>query len=303
MTETNLRLLPPSPFSLEATLTSHGWIDLLPNAWDATRRALRRTERLSNGLVVLFEVYRPEVDNGLEIAIRVTHEGELGFNEKEELSRKVSHMLRLDEDFSEFYALCQRRGGRWTRLSSGLGRILRSPTVFEDAVKTICTTNVQWGGTKGMLRRLVEAYGDPFLLDSGLRSFPLPEAIVATSLDSFANTVRMGYRAPYIHLLAQHVASGELDLQTFLDPACSTTELRKKLLDIKGVGNYAAATLLMLLGRYDDLAVDSAFRQVVSRVYFDGQYPSDKEAQAVYQDFGQWKYLAYWFDIWEYFHS
>ena len=113
----------------------------------------------------------------------------------------------------------------------------------------------------------------------------------------------MGYRAPYVHLLAQQVASNELDLQAMLDPTIPTPALRKKLLSIKGVGNYAAATLLMLLGHYDELAVDTAFRQIVSRLYLDGQYTSDKDAQLIYQEWGRWKYLAYWFDIWEYYHS
>ena len=45
---------------------------------------------------------------------------------------------------------------------AGIGRLLRSPTVFEDLVKVICTTNVQWGGTKRMVRELVDAFGLPF---------------------------------------------------------------------------------------------------------------------------------------------
>ena len=61
-------------------------------------------------------------------------------------------MLRLDEDFAEFHALCKSRGGVWQNINRGVGRLLRSPTVFEDLVKVICTTNVQWGGTKRMVR-------------------------------------------------------------------------------------------------------------------------------------------------------
>ena len=39
------------------------------------------------------------------------------------------------------------------------GRVLRSPTVFEDVVKTICTVNIQWGGTVSMVKRLAGVYG------------------------------------------------------------------------------------------------------------------------------------------------
>ncbi len=303
MTNIVLTLNPPSPFNLEATLTSHGWIELLPNVWQAERRAMQRVERLSSGAVVLLDVSEEASPSSQQIEVTVRHAQELNQGEKDEIVHSVSHMLRLDEDFSEFYAMCQIRGGRWLKLTGGLGRILRSPTVFEDAVKTICTTNVQWGGTKGMIRRLVSAYGYPSSVDPELHAFPLPEVIISESSSQFADKVRMGYRAPYIHLLAERVVSGELDLDGFLDPAIPTLELRKKLLAIKGVGNYAAATLLMLLGRYDELAVDSAFRQVVSRLYFEGQNPSDQEAKSIYQEWDRWKYLAYWFDIWEYYHT
>src|SRR2546421_12580970 len=42
----------------------------------------------------------------------------------------------------------------------GAGRMVRSPTVFEDVVKTICTTNTSWGGTTRMVNALVEHLGE-----------------------------------------------------------------------------------------------------------------------------------------------
>lgn len=57
--------------------------------------------------------------------------------------------------------------------------------------------------------------------------------------------------------LARAVASGALDLEVLKTADLPTLELRKRLLAIKGVGDYAAANLLMLLGHYDFLPVDS----------------------------------------------
>ena len=48
-------------------------------------------------------------------------------------------MLRLDADLSAFYAVAA-RGSRAELGRRGAGRLMRSPTVFEDVVKTICTT-------------------------------------------------------------------------------------------------------------------------------------------------------------------
>ncbi|MCK5428626.1 MAG: hypothetical protein KAI94_04095, partial [Anaerolineales bacterium] len=119
------------------------------------------------------------------------------------------------------------------------------------------------------------------------------------SPQNFADSVRLGYRTEYVYQLAQRITSGELDLEGLQNTDLPTPELKKELLVIKGIGNYAVATLLMLIGRYDELAVDTAFRQFVSKKYFDGERPTDAEAQTIYAEWGEWKYLAYWFDIWQ----
>ena len=63
----------------------------------------------------------------------------------------VRHMLRLDEDLSRFYAMVADDDQlAWAK--RGAGRMLRSPTVFEDVVKTVCTTNCAWSGTDGSWR-------------------------------------------------------------------------------------------------------------------------------------------------------
>jgi 3-methyladenine DNA glycosylase/8-oxoguanine DNA glycosylase len=259
---------------------------------------MERVHRLPSGRVVRLTLRSADTSRP-SFTATVHHDGDLSANERQNIRGAVTHMFRLDEDLSDFYALCAERGGRWSAVTEGRGRLLRSPTVFEDVVKTICTTNIQWSGTKRMVRELVDAFGAPYPGDATHRAFPFPEALAATSRDAFTEAVNLGYRAPYVHELAQRVARGDLDLEALSGADQSTAELKRTLLSIKGVGHYAAATLLMLLGRYDELAVDSVFRQFVSARYFDGETPSDADAKAVYDDWGQWKYLAYWFDLWE----
>ena len=300
ITTVHLSIAPPPPFDFQANACSNGWVVLAPNAWDSERSTLQRVERLGTGKVVFLLISGSATIDRPRIDIQVSVDSaDLTREEQDEITGAVGHMFRLDEDLTEFYAFCQQRGGAWTRITSGLGRLLRSPSMFEDVVKTICTTNIQWGGTVRMVQGLVSAHGACYPGDADIRAFPTPQVIAALAPDAFAGTVRLGYRADYIHTLAVRVASGELKLEAWQDAATPTPDLKKALLDIKGVGNYAAATLLMLLGRYDELAVDTAFRRFVSRKYFDGQPPSDDEARAVYEDWGRWKYLAYWFDIWQ----
>jgi len=294
-----LSITPLSPFNFEFTAASHGWVDLSPNTWDEGQHALQRIERLSTGQVVLLSITGADSIHRPEISVEVHYVGRLLPKERREITAIVSRMFRADEDLSEFYTLCKKRGKRWARLTAGLGRLLRSPSVFEDVVKTICTTNIQWGGTKGIINRLVTTYGEPYPADPAWRAFPTPQAIASVSFKAFADSVRAGYRSEYIHTLAKRVVAGELDLEALANSDLPTPDLKKQLLGIKGVGNYAAATLLMLLSRYDELGVDTVFREFVHETYFDGKHPADKEAQAVYEDWGEWKYLAYWFDIWQ----
>jgi 3-methyladenine DNA glycosylase/8-oxoguanine DNA glycosylase len=61
--------------------------------------------------------------------------GRLGARAREKLCGTVSHMFRLDEDLSAFYELVREDAGLdWC--TTGAGRMLRAPTVFEDVVKT-----------------------------------------------------------------------------------------------------------------------------------------------------------------------
>jgi len=92
------------------------------------------------------------------------------------------------------------------------------------------------------------------------------------------------------------VAAGRRDLQALEDPTLLTKELRRALLGIKGVGSYAAATLLMILGRYEELAIDTEMRAFVAKKYFQGQRASEAQIRAIYVPWGRWQYLAYWFD-------
>lgn len=287
-----LLLTAPAPFDFVNTAYSHGWVVLAPNSWDPESATLRRVERLSSGVAVRLAIAGGGTAHRPEIRVVVDSATRLGIRARREITHKVGHMLRLDEDLTPFYRLCRKRGGHWRAVTGGMGRLLRSPSLWEDFVKVICTTNIQWGGTKAMVAGLVDAYGD-----SG--SFPTPEAIAAASLSEFQRSVRLGYRAPYVHELATLTASGALDLETLYQPGTPSGELKRKVLALKGVGPYAAATLLMLMGRYDDLPVDTVAREFAAKKYFGGRKPSDAEVRAIYDDWGEWRFLAYWFDLWQ----
>jgi len=271
-------------------------VSLHPNHPVNNSTAFSRAERLFSGLVVHLEV---SAEEGKEpgIFIKAKTQKRLSKKEISEIKSKISFMLRLDEDLQPFYAICKKKGGAWLRFSAGKGYLLRSPTVFEDLVKVICTTNIQWGGTKRMVKELVDAFGDPYLPDDSLHAFPTPAAIAAVPEKEFFRRVRLGYRARYVYELSSRIDTDDLDTNTFLNRAVATEELRKRLLSVKGVGNYAAASMLMLLGRYDQIPVDTVFRDFMRAKYFQDEDYDEVKALGKYDEWGKWKYLAYWSEM------
>jgi 3-methyladenine DNA glycosylase/8-oxoguanine DNA glycosylase len=151
-----------------------------------------------------------------------------------------------------------------------------------------------------MVEALVVNYGSPLPEDEALRAFPSPERLAAVDVAALRTTARLGYRAPYVVELAQSVVSGTLDLESLKTTALSTPDLHKHLLSIKGVGAYAAASVLMLLGRYDFVPVDSWARKLVSHEWYNGESVSKAQIEQAFERWGEWKGLAYWFWDWTY---
>jgi N-glycosylase/DNA lyase len=167
--------------------------------------------------------------------------------------------------------------------------------LFEDIVKTICTTNTRWAQTKRMVANLVAAFGEPWPLAPEWRAFPTPAALAAAG-EAGLRAAGLGYRAAAVAELARRVRDGALDPEAWKDPALPEEALRRQVAGLRGVGPYATATLLMLLGRYAHLAIDSELRAFTARHYFGGAATDEAAIRALYAPWGWWQYLAYWFD-------
>jgi 3-methyladenine DNA glycosylase/8-oxoguanine DNA glycosylase len=282
------------PFSLAPVLRSHGWVRLAPFSADEDRSRLSRIERLRSGRVV--ELVIQEANGG----VKVEASADLGWSEEEEVTHKVTWMLGLDQDLSAFYAVARDEPKLSQVEARAQGRILRSPTLFEDVVKTILTTNTSWAGTIRMVQALVSQFGDPLPGDRSRRAFPTAGQVAALDAQTLRSVARLGYRAPYVLELARSAASGDLDLEGLRTTEEPTDQLRERLLGINGVGAYSAANLLIMLGRYDFIPVDSWARRVVSHEWYNGEPVRSVEVEAAFERWGEWKGLAYWFWEWSY---
>ena len=292
------------PFNFLSVVNSHGWRQLAPFSFDENTNTLSYLLRLSNGRVIELKLR-----DGTDGVIVETQK--LNKSEQKEVADKVTWMFGLDMDFSRFYA-ASRGELKLARVKKrALGRVLRSPTLFEDVIKTILTTNTLWTATKNMTLRLVNEFGE-HLSSAGrvapndsegrteTKAFPTPEAITSSTPEFIKEKIRVGYRAPALHDLAFRVASGNYDLESLKTSTLPTLELRKELLTINGVGPYAAANLLMILGRHDFIPIDSYALKMVSHEWYGGEPVTAKEIEKRFEKWGEFKGLAFWFWDWEY---
>ena len=279
----------PRHFSFQRTAISHGWCELLPFAFDQANWELTRVMDLGEKPPVTV-IMRSGKNH-----ISITPSRRLNKTDTARVLRDARHILRLDDDLSTFY---EATGAvpefAWIG-KQGAGRMLRSPTVYEDLVKMICTTNCSWSLTEKMVTGLVQGLGRES--DDGRKSFPTPEDMAAMPLDFYVDQVRSGYRAPYLKELADRVAAGELDVENWLTSDLSTADLVKEIKGVKGAGNYAAENLLKLVGRYDGLALDSWTRAKFFKVRNNGRKTNDKKIERYYSRFKEWRGLALWCDV------
>jgi 3-methyladenine DNA glycosylase/8-oxoguanine DNA glycosylase len=280
----------PKDFSFKRTVLSHGWYSLLPFELDESRWTLVRVLETNRGRPVTVTV------TGARGRLSIRTARPLSEDATRKVKRDVRHMLRLDDEMSEFYGAVRDEPEFAWIAREGAGRLLRSPTVFEDLVKSLCTTNCSWALTEKMVTGLVKGLGREAA--DGRRSFPTPEAMAHAPESFYRQEVRAGYRAPYLKELAERVSAGELDVESWLGSELPTEELRREMKRVKGIGDYAAENLLKLVGRYDCLALDSWVRAKFARTRGGARLASDDAKIArYYSRFRSWRGLALWCDM------
>ena len=174
-----LRIEKPENFDFRYTVLSHGWSNLPPfelkeEEW---RLSYVSADEKSNKAVA---ATIREAAGKLEVEI---FDDEIPGKFAEKILRDFRHILRFDDNLGEFYKItASEKELAWIGRSNA-GRLLRSPTVFEDLVKTICTTNCSWSLTKKMVTNLVEKLGEKTA--DGKSAFPTAEKMASVPAEFY----------------------------------------------------------------------------------------------------------------------
>lgn len=234
---------------LRRTALLHAGVGLAPTAWDGARLHLRLPDPVvvDAGLGVTWSGAAPDV-------------------------AVLRRVLALDDDLEPLWAACDAAGLGWVR-ATGSGRVLRSPTVWQDVVGALAQVRSSYRGAQSRVRVLV-----------GDGPFPTPQHVAArTSLRGW------GFREPWLRGLATAVAGGDVDPERWLDPALDDAQVEAGLRALPGVGPFTAAQLLPLLGRPRPLVLDGWLRDRLGG-------GTDTELADRYTAAGRWAGTAAWLD-------
>ena len=216
--------------------------------------------------------------------------------EEKRILAAVRHVLRLDEDLSPFYALAAEDpdlawvdGGRRSarpqpdRLRGG-----REDDLHDEL-------RVVGDGAHGRPRSSSTSASRRWARRTGRTAARSPRRArwPRRASASTRTPCAPATEAPYLRSLAESVASGELDLEVLASEELSDEETEARLLALPGVGPYAAAHVMMLLGRYHRLVLDSWTRPTYARLA-GGRPKKDATIERRFRRYGPYAGLAFW---------
>lgn len=292
----------PADFVLRRDACSYGYFLLAPNQWHPGSESLTTTLVIAQEPVGLV-ITQPGAERGKgEPArqgagrpLRIACSRRLDRSEQHRVRSLVGRMLRLDEPALTIAAF-HRVDPRFA--PTGRGRLFRSSSLFEDVIKTVTSCNVQWPSTVVMNQRLCEVVGKG-------GAFPTPAKLKRTRLSTLRARCRLGYRDARVVQLADLFDRGAIDEASLSDPGRPDEEVFVELQALPGIGPYAAANIMQLLGRYSRLPVDTeSVRHARTVLGMQGE-PADlmRRVHAHYEPFGEHAFRSYWFELWSFYES
>lgn len=290
---TRLTIQAPADYDFRRDVCSYGYFLLSPNHWEPASRTLSRPLDLAGeaghgggGEIATVRIGQP---GGKGTGIVLEAERRLSRAEQAEAKRQVTRMLRLDD---ETVGAFHKADPRWKK--SGRGRLFRSPSFFEDVIKTVTSCNVTWPSTIQMNRRLCEVINP---------AFPSAAQMARRRPETLRARCRVGYRDKRMVELGKLVAGGEVDPEWFEDRSNPDDAVYKALLALPGIGPYGASNIMQLLGRYSKVAIDTESVRHGRVVLGMTGTPKEieKKVAAHFEPFGEHRFRSYWFELWDFY--
>ncbi|XVF33869.1 hypothetical protein REPUB_Repub18cG0008800 [Reevesia pubescens] len=315
-----------SSFNMEKAVCNHGLFMMSPNVWIPSTKSLRRPLRLADSShSILVTISHPPNHPFLVIQVHGVHS--ISSADEAAILEQVGRMLRIsnkdERDVREFQKL------HASAKEKGFGRIFRSPSFFEDVVKSILLCNCGWKRTFAMARALCELQAEIAAAhfkrksiasnsnvkiltkrlkhrsnSESIENFPTSTELAYLDEKYLNKRCNLGYRAGCIVQLGRKIEQGELDqLNKLEEESFDTTSyenLYQKLMKIKGFGPFVCSNIMMCVGFYKRIPSDTETIRHLKEVHGKGKCSIrtiQKDVEEIYGKYTPFQCMAYWLEL------
>ncbi|KAM7509744.1 hypothetical protein LguiB_008619 [Lonicera macranthoides] len=344
-----------SSSKLEEAVCNHGFFMMAPNEWNPLTKTLTRPLRLDDSITsaIVSVSHDGTNPNSLHVRIHPLHRHRPVSSSDCQAVLFLRRMLRIsskdENDVIEFQKMYPEAKTR------GFGRLFRSPTLFEDTIKSLllCACGIRRAlemaenlcklqskltdgiirgpptpnskdlnsnRKRGFKRKIATATTTTTTInskkapnlefemqnsDEKIGNFPSPKELASLDEDALNKQCNLGYRAAHILNFAKKVENGKIKLEKY-EQEISSKKIFDSLMKINGFGPFVSVNVLMCLGFYQKVPVDSETMRHLRQVHGIEIHKkkTDKAiVEQIYDKYAPFQCLAYWFELMEYYES
>jgi 3-methyladenine DNA glycosylase/8-oxoguanine DNA glycosylase len=250
--------LPPY-YDLAWTCQMHGWRHLAPFTWSEADASLSLALWVDGKAIDVVAWQEREA-----LVTTIGSDRPLRAGVLRTVTGAIRRSLGLEVDTAHLHRVAAKAGPRYAALvRQGAGRLLRCPTVWEDAAKTLFTTNCSWALTEKVCRAICSPRFVP-ASPAGVYPFPPPEVFAHASPDALRGVMPIGYRAPSLIALARRCVA-DPGLGGIEGGGVSLEAATQLVSQMTGFGPYATCHLLVLAGHFGEIPFDSVVAAYVAQ--------------------------------------
>jgi DNA-3-methyladenine glycosylase II len=238
---------PIPPYSFELTMRKPaGWWWSTPDeiyevgtCWTATRF---RGELVGLKLWSTGTVQKPKIQ------CRVYCKGSFDDAGRQGITRMVTRALKTDEDLNDFYRLAAKDDILRDLVQDLYGmHTVGWPELFPALILAVTLQMAPWKRSDQMMTALLRNFGDTVCFDGKTMGYwPSPKTIAKCSVEELMAKAKLGYRAKNLKAIAEELNCGFPTLEELA--AMAPDDAKKKLLSLRGIGDYSAELVMPRMG-------------------------------------------------------
>jgi len=292
---TKFEIAPLSPFDFRLTVRKPaGWDLFTPREVyeDGTLWTAIRFEGRPIGLKIQS---RGTVDSPL-VPVGVYAAAEIPRKDADRLRNTLIACLGAKQDLKKFYDFAMKDEILRHVVEDLYGmHDTQTASLFNSVILSICLQMARITRSREMMEAIDGKYGETIEFE-GRRMVlqPTPERIAKLDPKAFSRECKLGYRGRYIVASAKMIAGGFPDMLDIM--AMPPDEAKEKLMELPGVGDYAAD----IINPHAGFPIDAWSVDVFGLLFFGKEPENRREAIAEVKEegirrWGRWSWMAFFY--------